>query len=181
LNKGEENPVAKKKNNVWGSVLLEQDLTQTFMKSGAVDKVEIADSHDRDVESYDFTKSYEDSRPYPDEQGSDEEQNDDIADAISKPLPIASSSIRPIIDYNDTVYGSKSSQPRGRKRKAESQSEHFERKTGGIHGRLGVKKLQTTKLGDITLTEEMDAETVTKEIAEFLHEAKVELIGTCNN
>lgn len=69
MSMGNSNPtVAKSKgrkmNNIWGSVLAEQDVSDIFSSVGVEKKPEVEDS-DRNVEKYDFTKAYEDTdRPY---------------------------------------------------------------------------------------------------------------------
>ncbi|KAH3831121.1 hypothetical protein DPMN_104383, partial [Dreissena polymorpha] len=165
----------KRKNNIWGSVLQEQDLTQTLMKSGAVHKSEEVDYSARDVESYDFTKKYEDNRPDLDDD--DIEAAKASTDALkSFPYVPHVTSGRAIIDYEDTVLQTASGDRRGKKRKADSQSDRFERKTGGVHDRLGVKKVTTMKLGEINLSEDMEGKELAQKIADFIHEPKVELI-----
>ncbi|WAQ97820.1 PHAX-like protein [Mya arenaria] len=163
----------KRKNNVWGSVLQEQDLTQT-LKSSGVDKPEDTDINTRDVESYDFTKKYQDTRP--DLPDSDEEQPENITDPVGVLPSMSAPAIRQIIDYNDALDNSAQRNRRGRKRKAEEQGDKFERKMGGVHDRLGMKKVTTTRLGEITLSEDMEPEQLAKGIAEFIHEPKIELI-----
>lgn len=156
----------KRKNNVWGSVLQEQDLTQTLVKSG-VDSQEGIDLS-RDVESYNFTNRYLDSRP-------DLDEEDLPSDEQPKPAVTANpgSAIRSVIGYDDTLDSKKPDARRGKKRKAEEERP----KTGGVFDRLGAKKLTTTHLGDIGVDESMDAKVVVQKMADFLHEPKVELIG----
>lgn len=57
---GKEKP--KKVNNVWGSVLTEQSLTQTMGSIGVERKAHLINNY-RDVEAYDFLKAREDDRP----------------------------------------------------------------------------------------------------------------------
>jgi len=170
----------KRKNNIWGSVLQEQDLTQTMVKSAGVESVEGLDFVTRDVESYNFTNKYLDTRP--DLSDQDEAEDGEIKDTPdilkATKAPSSGNAVRSIIGYDDTLDSKKQVNKRqdqkcGRKRKAEEQRP----RSGGIFDRLGAKKMTTTHLGDVNLNDDMEPAEIVKKIAEFLHEPKVELIG----
>lgn len=171
----------KKSNNIWGSVLTEQDLTQTMVRSAAVDKPEELSFNERNVESYDFTKKYEDKRLNWDEPESPDDKNEllkpSINPRLSAPVPG-----RSIIGYDDTIDKSRESwnlnrklNRQSRKRKTDGSNDREQRSS--IHDRLGAKKLTTTRLGDIEMTVDMETSELTSKIADFLHEPKVEIIG----
>ncbi|XP_045216919.2 phosphorylated adapter RNA export protein-like isoform X2 [Mercenaria mercenaria] len=174
----------KKSNNIWGSVLTEQDLTQTLSKSAAVDKPDEILYNERNVESYDFTKKYQDKRrgwDLDDSEAHSADNKTEILESrmITESRPVAS---RSIIGYEDTLDKSKDSRdlrhnlrrPNNRKRKADSGNDRQQR--SGVHDRLGVKKVTTTRLGEIDMSVDMEDSELIKKIAEFLHEPKVELI-----
>lgn len=172
-------PAKKKSNNIWGSVLTEQDLTQTMVRSAAVDKPEELSFNERNVESYDFTKKYNDRR-----QSWDEMENPDgrnvMIETVHNIMSVPAQG-RAIIDYEDTLQKTRDSRDRcgnfsrkNRKRRADNSNEREQRSS--IHDRIGVKKLATTRLGEIDMSVDMETSELTKKIAEFLHEPKEELI-----
>ena len=59
----------KKQNNIWGSVLTEQTLSQTMGTIGVDRKAHVINSY-RDVEAYDYLKAFDDDRPF--EEGASE-------------------------------------------------------------------------------------------------------------
>lgn len=172
----------KKSNNIWGSILTEQDLTQTMIQSAAVDRPDEASYNERNVESYDFTKRFGDNRPELGE--SDLVKPGDKHDPFESVLRTSSGSShsRSIVNYEDTLDKSKERNDfdrnmgrKNRKRKADCSSDRQQR--SGVHDRLGAKKRTTTQLGDIHVSIDMENSELSKKIAEFLHEAKVELVG----
>lgn len=179
-------PSYKKKNNIWGSVLTEQDLTQTLVQSAAVDKPSELSYNERNVESYDFTKRYIDTRPELEDSDlpKPEVKHDPFEKVVSRAQASGSSRARQIIDYEDALAKPKEHYDRSqevqrmsRKRKSDNSSDRQQR--SGIHDRLGVKKVTTTQLGDINISVDMESEELSKKIADFLHEPKVEIIGMC--
>lgn len=170
-------PVQKaRKNNIWGSVLQEEDLTQTLIKSGGVQSKDGIDFDTRNVESYDYTNRYHDNRPDLDEDELVKESASVVkTGAFEMSVSSSVTRTRDIIGYEDTLDRKSSDEPRGRKRKAE----HEQPKTGGVFDRLGAKKLQTTRLGEIDISIDSEDNEVVKKIADFLNEPKVDLIGTC--
>lgn len=176
-------PSYKKKNNIWGSVLTEQDLTQTLVQSAAVDKPSELSYNERNVESYDFTKRFIDTRPELEDSDlpKPEVKHDPFEMVVSQAKASGSSRARQIIDYEDAVAKPKErydrshdSQRMSRKRKSDNSNDRQQR--SGIHDRLGVKKVTTTQLGDINISVDMESAELSKKIAEFLHEPKVEII-----
>lgn len=81
---GSGNPeLAKRKiNNIWGSVLTEQTLTQD-LKGVGVKTMTCDDS--RSVEKYDFTLKYDDTRPDLTEELSDNESHDPFSKIVDLP------------------------------------------------------------------------------------------------
>lgn len=63
FNSGEKR---KRSNNVWGSVLTEQSLTQTMGSIGVERKDHVLNSY-RNVEAYDYLQAHEDDRPFDEE------------------------------------------------------------------------------------------------------------------
>ncbi|KAJ8319580.1 hypothetical protein KUTeg_002869, partial [Tegillarca granosa] len=67
ISSGNSNPTksnVRKINNVWGSVLAEQDVSDIFSSVGVEKNPDVEDS-DRNVEKYDYTKAYDDKdRPF---------------------------------------------------------------------------------------------------------------------
>ena len=168
------NPAKKWKNNVWGSVLIEQDLTQTMTRSGQVHEKTEDNYVERNVESYDFSKRYEDSRPKHEEKDSPEKVESN--DPFDKVLDSYTSKIsRSIVDYEEGYEDLHPDKPkqRGQKRKADIR----ERLGPTIKKRLGERKEETFTLGEITLSEDTEESELVKKIADFLHEPKVEIIG----
>lgn len=174
---------SKKVNNVWGSVLTEQDLTQTLVSSANVDKPNELSINERNVESYDFTKKFSDDRTSRDEP-SGQDSNWLLSDKpnCGDSTTAGFSQSRSIIDYEDTV-----SKPiehndlrshlsrRNRKRRADFSGER--KHTSDIHKRLGEKKVTTTRLGEIDVNVDMENTVFVKKVADFLNEPKSELIG----
>ncbi|KAL4227862.1 hypothetical protein ACF0H5_013300 [Mactra antiquata] len=170
---------SKKVNNVWGSVLTEQDLTQTLVSGASVDKPNDVSLNERNVESYDFTKKYTDDRPPGDEVPKKNSiwsfGDSDIQSSIG-----CSSRGRSIIGYEDTL-----SRPRdnndlrsvltkkSRKRRADFSGD---RKHSEVHRRLGDKKVKTFHVGEADVNIDMEESVFNKKIADFLNEPKVDLI-----
>lgn len=172
----------KKSNNIWGSILTEQDLTQTMIQSAAVDRPDEASYNERNVESYDFTKKFGDTRPELDDSElvKPDDKHDQFESVLSASLGTSCS--RSIVNYEDTLDKSKERNDSGRntrrqnrKRKADFSNDRQQR--SDVHDRLGAKKLTTTQLGEIHVSIDMENSELSQKIAEFLHEAKVELVG----
>ena len=170
----QQGPAKKRKNNVWGSVLLEQDLTQSMVQGGQVQEKTEFNYVERNVESYDFSKKYEDNRPNFEEEESPEKVESN--DPFDKVLDSYTSKIsRSLVDYEEGFEDLNPDKPRKRgvKRKADVR----DRLGPKVKERLGTKKEPPT-LGESNLSEEMEEAEMSRKIAEYLHEPKVEIIGT---
>ena len=178
-------PQKKKSNNIWGSVLTEQDLTQTLVTSAAVDKPDELTYNERNVESYNFTKRYQDIRHGWDAVDSETPRFDSYKDDFSSRNNSVSRSVggRSIIDYDDTLDKTRDrgdlrhhiGKSKSRKRKADNGNDRHQ--PSSVHDRLGVKKVTTMPLGEIDLSLDMENDALSAKIAEVLHEPKKELIG----
>lgn len=174
----------KKSNNIWGSVITEQDLTQTLVQSAAVDKPDELSYNERSVESYDFTKKYQEKRHGWDMTDSGVPSLDNNTDNFNFGVNSMSSDVRgrTIIGYEDTLDKSRDQRDlrhnigKSNKRKRKADNGNDRHQHSRIHDRLGIKKVTTTKLGEIDVSVDMESELLIAKIAEFLHEPKVELI-----
>ena len=98
----------KKQNNVWGSVLTEQSLSQTMGAIGVERKEHVTNSY-RNVEAYDYLKAHEDDRPF-------EEGTSDKPESIDPFNKVIDSDNE--YDHND----------KGNKRRKRQQHRHHNRK-----------------------------------------------------
>ena len=140
-----------KRNNIWGSVLEEQGLTQE-MKSFDVENSIGKQLSDRNVESYDFTKAANDTRPYPD---SDDDNMEGDPDADN---PFGGE----VVDLEPDE-GTSDIKPRKRKH---------------VKSRLGERTFDRKKSRDhIGVTKDDSTEKIVAALVEQLRESKVRLLS----
>ena len=202
----QEPPAKKRKNDIWGSVLLEQDITQSMVRSGQMEEKDDLNFVERNVESYHRNvKKYQENVPDLDETEVAEKAKVESNDPFSKVMDSYTSKIsRSIVDYEEGLEdlnpGGQTSQ-RGVKRKADvkerlgakSDMQDSQSSSSGVKNRLGTgknrssrfnnrlgkEKMESQPLGEIDFSVDMEEAELSKKIAEYLHEAKVEIIGKC--
>lgn len=160
---------------------------------------------ERSVESYDFDhKKYQEA--FPDSKEQDSPEKVEIHDPFCKVIDSYTSKVsRSLVDYEEGFEDLNPSHARNRglKRKADvkerlgSKSEVKDRlgtksevkdRLGAkpelmdglgskIKDRLGKEKIESQPLGELNVSVDMDETELTQKIAEYLHEAKVEIIG----
>ncbi|XP_046554166.1 phosphorylated adapter RNA export protein-like [Haliotis rubra] len=183
-----QSPPKKKTNNIWGSVLQEQSLTQNMVSFGVdkEDSEDDLDTQDRSVESYNYKKAREDVRPFPQAEEDEMDRSDDEL-------------FGGVVDLEpDTEAKNKERKKRKRKRPvkdrigersdldrvgAKLMREHRHKSKGSVKDRLGANsgKYKTNyqeprPRPNVVLSEDDPVPVVVDAIVEVLDEPKVDLI-----
>ncbi|XP_071117803.1 phosphorylated adapter RNA export protein-like [Haliotis cracherodii] len=183
-----QSPPKKKTNNIWGSVLQEQSLTQNMVSFG-VDKEDSdddLDTQDRSVESYNYKKAREDPRPFAREEEDEMDRSDDEL-------------FGGVVDLDpDEEAKNRERKKRKRKRPVKDRigdrsnldrlgeklmREHRHKSKGSVKGRLGSNsgKYKSNYQGprprpNVSVSEEDPVPVVVDAIVEVLDEPKIDLI-----
>ncbi|XP_060062756.1 phosphorylated adapter RNA export protein-like [Ylistrum balloti] len=169
-----ESPQKKRKvNNVWGSVITEQTITQSFKAGANVEKNEEY-VEERDVESYDYTKAHHDDRPSLVEQ---------------RPIQSRESTdpFESVLDSIEELYDGDSKKAENRKRKRHVKDRIGKKEYCSVKDRLGKEEHKSLKdrLGHVDpnihrikeVTEEDPEEKVIKAILDMLDEPNTDLFA----